>query len=256
MIGMGRWSEFRRGRYQVRLSRASEDVRRAQALRHAVFRLARGRSDDAEGLDADPYDEICDHMLVEDASTGDLVCCVRLMPFDSGAEVERAYSAQFYDLSALSGFDEPMVEMGRFCVRPDHRGSGEALRIAWAAMTRYVDERGIQMMFGCSSFDGSDAEPYADVFALLKEKHLAPKRWLPRIKAPKVFQFAKKLRFRRPDLVKAAKAMPPLLRGYISMGGWVSDHAVIDHDLNTLHVFTGVEVKHVPPRMAALLRRA
>ncbi|MDD2868504.1 GNAT family N-acetyltransferase [Neomegalonema sp.] len=256
MMGLGGWSEFRRGRYQVRLSRAPEDVLRAQALRHAVFRAARGRSGDPAGLDADPYDALCDHMLVEETATGDLVCCVRLMSFESGDEVDRAYSAQWYDLSALRGFQEPMVEMGRFCVRPDHRGSGEALRIAWAAMTRYVDERGIQMMFGCSSFDGSDAEPYADVFALLKEKHLAPKRWLPRIKSPRVFQFAKKLRFRRPDLVKAAKAMPPLLRGYLSMGGWVSDHAVIDQDLNTLHVFTGVEVKHVPPRMAALLRKA
>ncbi len=256
MIGMMRWGEFRRGKYQVRLSREPEDVRRAQALRHEVFRLSRGRSDDPAGLDADPYDDLCDHMLVEDSVTGELVCCVRLMPFASGAEVDRAYSAQWYDLSALKSFEEPMVEMGRFCVRPDHRGAGEALRVAWAAMTRYVDARGIQLMFGCSSFDGSDAEPYADVFALLKEKHLGPKRWLPRIKARKVFRFAKMLRLRRPDLMKAAKAMPPLLRGYLSMGGWVSDHAVIDQDLNTLHVFTGVEVKRVPPRMAALLRKA
>ncbi len=256
MIGLGGWREFKRGRYRVRLSREPEDVRRAQALRHAVFRLARGRSEDPEGLDADPYDDLCDHMLVEEAATGELICCVRLMLFASGAEADRSYSAQWYDLSALREFEGPMVEMGRFCVRPDHRGGGEALRIAWAAMTRYVDECGVQLMFGCSSFDGSDAEPYADVFALLKEKHLAPKRWLPRIKAPRVFQFAKKLRFRRPDLIKAAKGMPPLLRGYLSMGGWVSDHAVIDQDLNTLHVFTGVEVKRVPPRMAALLRKA
>ena len=48
--------------------------------------------------------------------------------------------------------------------------------------------------------------------------------------------------------------MPPLLRGYLSLGGWVSDHAVIDEDMNTLHVFTGVEMKRVPARMARLLR--
>ena len=95
-----------------------------------------------------------------------------------------------------------------------------------------------------------------DAFALLKERHLAPKRWLPRVKAPNVFRFARKLGLRRPDMKLALRGMPPLGRSYLVMGGWVSDHAVIDTELNTLHVFTGIEIKRVPPRRARLLRRA
>ncbi|MEO1331759.1 MAG: ornithine-acyl-ACP acyltransferase, partial [Pseudomonadota bacterium] len=61
---------------------------------------------------------------------------------------------------------------------------------------------------------------------------------------------------RRADPARAMRLMPPLLRGYLSLGGWVSDHAVIDPELNTLHVFTGVEVKRVPKSRARLLRSA
>jgi putative hemolysin len=50
------------------------------------------------------------------------------------------------------------------------------------------------------------------------------------------------------------QSMPPLLRTYLAMGGWVSDHAVVDRDLGTMHVFTGVEIGKVPPARARLLR--
>jgi putative hemolysin len=148
-----------------------------------------------------------------------------------------------------------MVEMGRFCVDPAH-SNPDVLRAAWGAMTDFVEQRGVGMLFGCSSFQGVDAEAYSDAFALLRERHLAPKRWLPRVKAPKVFRFARALRLRRPDMAAATRRMPPLLRSYLALGGWVSDHAVIDNDLNTLHVFTGVEIARVPPARVRLLRGA
>ena len=79
-------------------------------------------------------------------------------------------------------------------------------------MTRFVDDNGIQMLFGCSSFQGTEAEAYRDAFALLAARHLAPKRWLPRVKAPAVFRFARKLKRLTPNLKAATLMMPPLLR--------------------------------------------
>ncbi|MCI4664078.1 MAG: GNAT family N-acetyltransferase [Neomegalonema sp.] len=248
-----------RGRYNVRLAETPEDVRAAQRLRHEIFiaQRATGRDDaDPEaGLDADAFDTACDHVLIEERKTGKLVCCYRLLPLPSGAEIGKSYSAQFYELSNLSEIEGPIVEMGRFCIHPDHRNA-DVLRVAWVAMTKYVSERNFELLFGCSSFEGNDAQIYADAFALLREKHLAPKRWLPRPKAPNIFKFAKLLRLRKSNPANAMRTMPPLLRGYLSLGGWVSDHAVIDRDLNTLHVFTGVEVKRVPSRIANRLRQA
>ncbi len=243
---------FSRGAYRVRLAETPQDVQAAQRLRYLSFIRDTGAAPRADGIDADAFDTACAHILIELDKTGELVCCFRMMPLEGGYEVARSYSAQYYDLAALEAFPARMVEMGRFCVHPDHRGP-HVLRVAWQAMTRYVDAHEIELLFGCSSFEGVDAEAHADALALLRAEHLAPGHWLPRPKAPKIFRFASLLRG-QPDPKSAMMRMPPLLRGYLSLGGWVSDHAVIDEDMNTLHVFTGVEMKRVPSRMAKLLR--
>lgn len=248
---------FSRGGYMARLAASEKDLEAAQRLRHLAFIANRNgaavEGPRAVGLDADHLDPYCDHMLVFERKSARLVCCFRLLPLGSGAEIDRTYSAQYYDLEALRAYPSPMVEMGRFCIHPDLRDP-DILRIAWGAMTDYVDEKGVEMLFGCSSFEGVEGDAYMDAFALLKAKHLAPNRWLPRVKAPKIFPFAKRLRVKRPDMKLALGKMPPLLRTYLMMGGWVSDHAVVDNDLGTLHVFTGLEVSRVPKARARLLR--
>lgn len=234
-----------RGRYRARLAGAGEDVRAAQALRWQAFRVRRGRAAPG-GLDADEVDARCDHLLIEDTATGALLACCRLLRLPGGAAIGDSYSARFYDLSALSGFAGPMAEVGRFCLAPGVQDPN-VMRLAWAAIGIYVRDNGIELLFGCSSFTGTEAGAYRDAFAMLKENHLAPRRWLPRVKAPDVFRFARALRRVKPDVGKALGSMPPLLRSYLMMGGWVSDHAVVDRDLDTLHVFTGVEIRAIPP---------
>ncbi len=241
-----------KGRYRTRLAETPADLEAAQRLRYLAFVAATGAEPCADGLDADDYDEICHHMLVEDHRTGALVCCFRMLHLTSGSEISRSYAAQYYDLAALEAYAGTMVEMGRFCIHPDLTDP-DILRVAWGAMTRYVDDTGVEMLFGCSSFRGIDAQEYFDAFALLKERHLGPKRWLPKVKAPNVFRFAARLR-RKPDAKLAMRRMPPLLKTYLMMGGWVSDHAVVDAQMNTLHVFTGVEIAAIPPARKKLLR--
>jgi len=236
MIGL------KKGRYATRIASTAADVAAAQALRARCFGLDR---------DADTFDDQCAHILVHRIADGALVCCFRMMPL-TGADISRSYSAQYYELSALEAYDGKMVEMGRFCIDPDAHDP-DILRVAWGAMTAYVDDEGVELLFGCSSFAGTETADYLDAFAMLKARHLAPKRWLPRVKAPKVFKYAARLR-RKPDAKKAMLRMPPLLRTYLMMGGWVSDHAVVDDQMNTLHVFTGVEIGSIPPARKRLLR--
>lgn len=236
--------QLTKGRYRARMAQTADDLDAALQLRTLAF--ATGT------LDRDRFDDICVHVLVEDLKSGAVVCCFRMLVLEGGADIARSYSAQFYELSALAGFEGRMVEMGRFCVHPDH-GDPDILRIAWGAMTGFVDQNGIEMLFGCSSFAGTETAQYLDAFAMLKHRHLAPKRWLPKVKAPNVFRFAQRLR-RKPDAKKAMLRMPPLLRTYLMMGGWVSDHAVVDPQMNTLHVFTGVEIGAIPPARKRLLR--
>ncbi|MGR3343283.1 MAG: GNAT family N-acetyltransferase [Paracoccaceae bacterium] len=238
-------------RYIARFASSEADIRAAQRLRHRVFIVQADAQPRPGGLDRDGYDAQCRHVLVEEVRSGRLVCCFRLLQLRGGAEIEGSYSAQYYDLSRLRNFPGPMVEVGRFCICPDFHDP-DIMRVAWASMTRFVDEQGIEMMFGCSSFAGIDARQYLDVFGLLNTRHLAPKIWRPRVKSTDVFRFSQPSK-RQPEALAMAK-MPPLLRSYLSMGGWVSDHAVLDYELNTLHVFTGLEVKAISPKRARLLR--
>lgn len=235
-----------KGRYCVRTAASAADLQAAQRLRNLAF-----HGSDA-ALDVDAFDDQCIHYLIEETATNRLVCVFRMLSLNGGQDIGRSYAAQFYELEALKTFPGPMVEMGRFCVHPDVHDP-DVLRIAWGAMTRYVDDHAVELLFGCASFEGTDTSHYLDSFAMLRDRHLAPPRWLPRVKAPKVFRFANRLR-RKPNLKAAQLAMPPMLRSYLMMGGWVSDHAVVDQKMNTLHVFTGVEVKAIPPARKRLLR--
>lgn len=223
--------------YRARLAASRGDVAQALALRARVFR------GDPKAADEDLFDARCRHLIVEDKASGAVVASCRLLWIESGSGIDESYSAQFYALDGLADMAGPMLEVGRFCVAPEARGP-DVLRLAWGALTRIVAEERVELLFGCSSFAGTEPEAYLDTFALLNERHVAPPRWLPRVKAPDVFRFGQRLR--KPDLKRALKAMPPLLRTYLLMGGFVSDHAVIDRDLGTLHVFTGLEVGRVP----------
>lgn len=233
-------------RYRARFADHDAEIEAAQRLRHRCFR-------GGEGRDRDPLDKDCRHVLIEDQRSGELVACFRFLLLSGGAEINRSYSAQFYELDALSRFDGPMVELGRFCIAPEVEDGADILRLAWGELTRYVDQHQVGMLFGCSSFHGTDASAYLDTFDMLRDQYLAPKRWWPKVKAPRVFRFGDR-RGRKTDRKRGLKMMPPLLRSYLSMGGWVSDHAVVDDDLGTLHVFTGLEVASVPLGRARLLR--
>ncbi|MEP5758105.1 MAG: GNAT family N-acyltransferase [Litoreibacter sp.] len=231
-----------RGEYEVRPATSADDVSAALALRAQVFR---GGSDDG-----DAFDQRCEHIIVKNRS-GAMVCCFRVLHLSSGRKIEQSYSAQFYGLDRLGEFKESLLEIGRFCLAPSVQDP-EVLRTAWAALTRYVDQEGIGMLFGCSSFAGGRRLDNEATFNLLAARHLAPDQWAPAVKAKTTHALTSGRGAL--DLKKGMQAMPPLLRTYIAMGGWVSDHAVIDADLGTLHVFTGLEIGQIPPTRKRLLR--
>jgi len=235
-------------RYAIREAASAEDLSRAQALRGLAFRKAAG------GIDADRFDDRCRHVLIEDCASGRLVATFRILPLTSGAEISLSYSAQHYELSALSSYSGPMIELGRFCLHPDWHDA-DILRLAWAEITRFVDADGAGMLFGCTSFRGTDTEVYFDSFAVLHEGHLAPPQWRPTVKAAKVFRFGGRPAIGQADRRHGLATMPGLLRTYLAMGGWVSDHAVVDAEFDTLHVFTGLEVRLIPAARAQALRR-
>lgn len=215
---------------------------RVMALRRAAFLRVSGTEEDVQ-------DALSAHVVVEGPEG--LLGYFRVMLFGWGAGLAQGYAARFYDVGPLSGYARPIAEMGRFCVRPGGVHP-DVLRLAWGAMTRIVDEGQAGLLVGCSSFRGADWARHRDGLALLAAEFVGPGEHLPGRKAPEVVELGQvgPLGDRRAALA----ALPPLLRTYLGMGGWVSDHAVVDRELDTLHVFTCVEVDRVPPARAASLR--
>ena len=230
---------IRVGRYRARYASSQIDVLAAQSLRYQCFNLS-----NKDELDVDDFDALCQHVLIENLETEKLICCYRILKFDSGKNISSSYSSQFYDLKVIENFTEPMIEVGRFCIDPEVNDPSVVLT-AWAALAQIVDHNQTQFLFGCSSFEGIEKEKYFDSFALLRDRYMAPDHWRPKIKAAQVFCYSKDLIY-KVNKKKALLNMPPLLKTYLSMGAWVSDHAVVDLNMKTLHLFTGMEISKIP----------
>ncbi len=229
---------FHKGRYTARLAQSACDLHLCQQLRHRCFFRA-------EGVDEDNFDATCDHLMVIDA-VGRVVATARLFHMHSGAVVNTSYAAQYNDLSGFNGIKGAMIEVGRFCIDSDVQDA-DVLRVVWGALTQIVDNNDVAYLFGCTSFAGTDPARYGSAFARLHSKHLGPAHLRPLALADGVIPLS--------DVPPTGTdPMPPLLRTYLAMGGWVSDYAVVDPKMNTLHVFTCLAVAAVPPNRAAVLR--
>lgn len=232
------------GRYHVRQASSADDIAAARALRQRGFALVEP--------DGDIYDDTCQHMLVHDRQTGTIVCCFRLSVLRQRTDCLHSYCAQYYDVGHLFDYGGPLIELGRFCVEPGVRDA-DILRTAWGALTVFVDDIGARMLMGCTSFAGTDPAPYGDAFAELAARHLAPTSWKLKTTAPRTIPYTEN-GAKKHNETRALAQMPPLLRSYLAMGGRVSDHAVIDEQMNTLHVFTGLEINAIPASRKRLLR--
>ena len=233
--------QLRQARLTIRRAVTDQDITAAQRLRHDCFR-------GGPGLDADRFDATAQHWLVEDAG-GTLRACFRLGVIATPDQLASCYSARFFDLAPLAALPFPMLELGRFCIRPD-RPDPDILRLAWGALAGVVDDLSAGVLFGCTSFRGADATRHGPALSALATAHLGPAAHRPQARGAAV-----PLPPGPPADPRAALAgLPPLLRTYLGMGGWVADHAVPDPDLDTLIVFTAVEIAAIPPARARALR--
>lgn len=221
---------FQKGRYRVRFAALPDEVQACQRLRHLCFFGERG-------VDVDAFDAHARHLMVTDQA-GRLVATMRLQEGSAG------YAAQFYDLSRLADLDVPMLEVGRFCVAPDVLDA-DILRVVWGALTGYVDARGVALLFGCASFAGTDPAAYGCALNRLR-RYAGPDLLRPVARCAAVPLSDCGANGRGP--------LPPLLRTYLAMGGWVGSDLVIDPALQTMHVFTCLEVAKVPDARARALR--
>lgn len=240
--------------FTVRLADNAQDLRAAQRLRYEVFVAELGGCgplvDHANRLERDRYDAFCDHLLLQETISGDVVGVYRLMRTECAERAGGFYSAAEYDLNALTGSGRRLLELGRSCLHPDYRG-GVAMHHLWAGLAKYVAKHRIEVLFGVASFHGTDIESLAQPLSLLHHRHLAP---------PELRVRANGKSFQSMDLVdelhlnrKAAiMQMPSLIKAYLRLGGFVGEGAYVDHVFNTVDVCLIMDTDRLSTRQARI----
>jgi putative hemolysin len=224
----------------VRLAETTADIDAAQALRYRIFYERLGAQPLPETAclrrDVDQFDSDCDHLLVLDHSrgTGRVIGTYRLIRRDTAARLGGFYSAKEFDISAVVRHAGEVLELGRSCVDPAYRNRS-AMQLLWSGIAAYVFHYDVVLMFGCASLPGTNPDALSIPLSYLHRYHLAPPALRPRALTDRYVEM-RRLRPCAIDATRAMAALPPLIRGYLRLGGFVGDGAVVDEQFNTTDV--------------------
>jgi putative hemolysin len=220
-------------RYSLLLSTDPDLIAAAQRLRHDVFTSEPGfaLTGAPDGRDADRFDEFCDHLLVREETSGDLVGCYRMLPPPGAIAAGGLYTATEFDVRALDSLRPSLVEMGRAVVRHDHRNGGVVL-LMWAGILAYLDRCGYDYVTGCVSVPvaGAAGEPpgtqVRGVRDFVRRRHAAPGHYTVHPYRPVVVD-GRGLE----DIAPPVRVtVPPLMRGYLRLGAQVCGDPAHDPD--------------------------
>jgi len=239
------------GDFEVRLAQSAAEIDAAQALRYRIFyeEMAARPTPEmaARQRDFDKFDIACDHLLVLDRRRGEgpegIVGTYRLIRRSAAAQIGTFYSASEYDIRPMVDYPGEVLELGRSCIAKDARNTA-TMQMLWRGIALYAYHYNIQVMFGCASLPGTDPTQHAMALSYLYHHHLAP----PEIRVRAVDSRYINMNMLEPGSYDPRKAMarvPPLIKGYLRLGGFVGDGAVIDHEFNSTDVFIIVKTELV-----------
>jgi putative hemolysin len=224
--------------YAIRLARTDADVQAAQALRFEVFNLELGEGlahSFATGRDADPFDTVCDHLLVE--SAGEVVGTYRLQTGRMAARNRGYYSEQEFDFAPFAPVRSELIELGRACVHKNHRNLN-VLGLLWKGIADYARERDGRYLIGCSSLTSQNPQEGASVYSELCRKHLAPLAFRTKPRTGYECSLA--------QLAEHAPKVPKLLRAYLSVGARICGAPALDREFKTIDFLTLLDLERLP----------
>lgn len=270
--GLGAWRQRKQpakvygrvGDLEVRLAQGRKDIKRAQRLRYEVFyeEMSATPSFVAEvrRRDEDPYDAICDHLLVVDAGVKsaanvwrasrrpEVVGTYRVLRQNVAERHFGFYTQGEYDIAPLIARKprHRFMELGRSCVLKPYRNK-RSVELLWHGLWTYVREHKMDVMIGCASFEGTDPSEHAMALSFLHHHARAPEEWRCRAHGH-LYQPMDLLAKEQVDMKAALKALPPLIKGYLRLGAFIGDGAVIDRQFGTTDVLVILPVEKIDPR--------
>jgi L-ornithine Nalpha-acyltransferase len=245
---------------EVRLARTAAELRQAQILRYHVFYRERSAIARAAALlscrDVDAFDSICDHLVVVDYSGGDgslgmrpaVVGTYRMLRQCVAERHGGFYSAGEFEIDGLLARHRALrfLEVGRSCVLAPYRRQRTA-ELLWKGIWSYVLRHELDVMIGCASLDGTDPRHLALPLSFLHHYATAPDPWRARALPERRVEMNRMPRS-AVDPKAAMRTLPPLIRGYLRLGAFVGDGAVIDYQFRTTDVLIVLPVAAINGR--------
>ena len=232
--------------YRLRLAASAQDVQAAQALRFEVFNLELDEglvhSYDT-GLDADPFDAVCDHLLVDDSTSGAVIGTYRLQSGSTARAALGYYSEREFDFTPFEPLRPQIVELGRACIHRDHR-SFAVLNLLWKGIAEYAKQRGAQYLVGCSSLTSQDESVGAAAY-----RHLAPHLAAPALRTTPLPGFVCALK----RVASEPPRIPRLLSAYLALGAEICGPPAIDREFRSIDFLTCVDLRS--PAIVAMQQR-
>lgn len=226
---------------KIALASSEADLLGAQRLRYEIFVEELGGDgelvDHARRLERDRFDPFYDHLVLIDTSRSEadlshVVGVYRLLRSAQAEALGQYYTEGEYDISVLRNSGRQLLELGRSCVHKDYRGTMAMFHL-WSGLANYVDQHGIEVLFGVASFHGTDVQALAQPLSFLHHHHLAPPELRVRSLQFQTMDLVPPEAFSRPE---AMKATPALIKAYLRLGGFVGEGAYVDHAFNTTDV--------------------
>lgn len=244
------------GSLEVRLAQTAAEVRQAQKLRYRVFYQEGSAIADPGRLfarrDVDGFDAICDHLLVLDHEGSDgkpvVVGTYRLLRQHLAEEYGGFYSASEFDIGSLIARHPGLqfLELGRSCVLAPYRNK-RTVELLWQGIWRYVSLNRLDVMIGCASLDGTDPETLALPLSFLHHYAHAPDAWRAQA-LPERYVEMNRLSKEAIDPKAALRILPPLVKGYLRLGAYIGEGAVIDREFGTTDVLIVLPVSAIKER--------
>ena len=230
-------------RLDVSVARSASEVLESQALRYDVFARESGAKlhNAIDGIDHDRFDPYCQHMMVRDADSGNVVACTRILTSEQTPFTGGFYSATEFDLTPILSMSGRFMEIGRTCVHAGYR-SGAAITMLWNGISQFLESRGYDYLIGCASIGLHDGGLQAQaVMQRLRQRHMLPseRRVTPLLSYPP-----------RPVDASLAPMLPPLLKAYLRLGAEIGGEPYWDRDFNVADVFVLLDVKRLDARYA------
>ncbi|WP_260705348.1 GNAT family N-acetyltransferase [Edaphobacter flagellatus] len=232
------------GSYVARLALTEAERLATYRLRFIVFNLEMNEGLESayvDGLDKDKYDDVCDHLIVEEKLTGAIVGTYRLQMGDVAGRNFGYYSEQEFSFAPYEAMRNQIVELGRACIHRDHRSS-EVLHLLWRGIARYSLANGGRYMMGCCSLNSQDPALGHAVYGSLANCMVEPE-----LRTVATAPFA----LPAPEMTLPDERAPKLLRAYLAIGAKICSEPAIDREFKTIDFLTLLDLQTLHPRVAA-----